>query len=222
MPVRAYCVFFCLAFINACQGSNLPAAPSKETSVTKTAETLAASKDERSQFDFAKEWATISKITDDDERIKRGLALASQWKGHVYSWYGFFMPGLCFPERESCFAQIFDRKKTESPDSLGGFLPELRFTKEAYGTLRAGCQAKEACVVYFEGLLSEVHTDPNAPLAFTFTNVSVEKTREVSPEEQWWKEPLTLPAGVTKRKLPADINDQAKPIDLSALTKKEF
>src|SRR5688500_9283280 len=140
MPGSSFRIFLCMIFVGACQTAPEETRTQPATAPASASLPAASIEDPRSQFDFAKEWSAVSSLTDEDERGRQATALSSRWKGRSYRWYGYFMAELCFEARKSCFSQVFERSKTESPGALGGFLLEVPFIEEVYEALRISCR----------------------------------------------------------------------------------
>jgi hypothetical protein len=199
-----------------CREASPPPPPS---AVAVPAEAL---RDGRTQLDFAKEWAEVVAISDEQQRDARAAAMRSSWEGRRYRWYGYALPGLCFPESRRCVVHVFERGDAKLSAALGGSMPELRLTEAGYAALAASCRGKAACVVSFEGLLAEARTDPQMPLGLVFDGVEIEGARDPAPGERWWREALATPPGYTPRAPRADPKDAAVAIDLGALKQKQF
>jgi hypothetical protein len=113
--------------------------------------------------------------------------MVERWEGNIYQWDSYVLASLCQTETR-CAVNIVERNKLPSPDSLGGFFPVLKLSKDAMTALRDGCKGKTGCVLRFEGTLQELRTDPEFPLGMTFTDVKVVSTRDATSGESWWKD----------------------------------
>src|SRR5687767_7368385 len=85
----------------ACQG---PGGTSPEPPKTASVAAPASGpvEDTRTQFDFARDWAQVDAIEEEEEQAKQALALGRQWQGRRYRWYGYTVPGLCVEAERRC------------------------------------------------------------------------------------------------------------------------